>query len=184
MSAAPKTSRFETRVCSRCGGSGEYSFNPRHLTMCYGCRGTGRQYTKAGAAAAALLTEKLSVMAAELQPGQQVRWTCVTRACEPYRVWLTVAAVDINVLQDGSNNWLVTFEKNNHLDWAEVAGNERVLVRWPAEVKEPFIQECLAYQAGLILERWRESWKRNRNPLHRRDLEAKAAALKAEFGLE
>lgn len=35
-----------TYPCSRCGGSGRYSFNLIHGTMCYGCRGTGRQKTK------------------------------------------------------------------------------------------------------------------------------------------
>lgn len=29
--------------CSRCGGSGHYSYNQMDGTMCYGCRGTGKQ---------------------------------------------------------------------------------------------------------------------------------------------
>lgn len=32
--------------CSRCGGSGRYSFNLIHGTKCYGCNGTGKQKTK------------------------------------------------------------------------------------------------------------------------------------------
>lgn len=33
-------------TCSRCGGSGRYSFNLIHGTRCYGCGGTGKQKTK------------------------------------------------------------------------------------------------------------------------------------------
>lgn len=33
-------------TCSRCGGSGRYSFNLIHGTTCYGCGGTGKQKTK------------------------------------------------------------------------------------------------------------------------------------------
>lgn len=29
--------------CRRCGGSGQFSYNLRHGTLCYGCRGTGYQ---------------------------------------------------------------------------------------------------------------------------------------------
>lgn len=28
-------------TCTRCGGSGSFSFNLRHGTMCYGCNGAG-----------------------------------------------------------------------------------------------------------------------------------------------
>lgn len=29
-----------TKVCGRCGGSGEFSYNPMDGTMCFGCRGS------------------------------------------------------------------------------------------------------------------------------------------------
>lgn len=31
-----------TKECSRCGGSGHYSYNQMHGTMCYGCSGSGK----------------------------------------------------------------------------------------------------------------------------------------------
>lgn len=35
---------LKTKVpCRRCGGSGKFSYNVIHGTMCYGCRGTGYQ---------------------------------------------------------------------------------------------------------------------------------------------
>ncbi len=42
---------FETKECSRCGGSGRYSYNSMHGDMCYGCHGKGKQITKRGSAA-------------------------------------------------------------------------------------------------------------------------------------
>lgn len=38
-----------TYTCSRCNGSGRYSFNLMHGTKCYGCNGTGQQRTKPSA---------------------------------------------------------------------------------------------------------------------------------------
>lgn len=35
---------FPIGPCRRCGGSGEFSYNPVHGTMCYGCQGSGRTY--------------------------------------------------------------------------------------------------------------------------------------------
>jgi hypothetical protein len=29
------------QTCGRCGGSGNYSFNPKDGTVCYGCNGSG-----------------------------------------------------------------------------------------------------------------------------------------------
>ena len=39
---------FETRTCKRCGGCGKFSFNLMHGDICYGCGGTGWQYTPKG----------------------------------------------------------------------------------------------------------------------------------------
>lgn len=33
-------------TCTRCNGTGRYSFNLVHGTKCYGCNGTGKQRTK------------------------------------------------------------------------------------------------------------------------------------------
>ncbi len=38
--------RMETTTCSRCGGSGRYSYNMRDGDRCYGCSGKGVNYTK------------------------------------------------------------------------------------------------------------------------------------------
>lgn len=48
---------FEHETCSRCCGSGEYSFNLMHGSRCYGCAGTGYKLTKRGQAAQQFLNE-------------------------------------------------------------------------------------------------------------------------------
>lgn len=66
-------SKFETKTCSRCGGSGHYSFNLMHGTMCYGCNGSGIQFTKRGLAARQFFDESLTVPASELKVGMAIK---------------------------------------------------------------------------------------------------------------
>jgi hypothetical protein len=40
------TDVFGTQSCRRCGGSGRHSFNTRDGSMCYGCNGAGRNWTR------------------------------------------------------------------------------------------------------------------------------------------
>jgi len=66
-------SKFETKTCSRCGGSGHFSFNLMHGTMCYGCQGKGIQFTKRGLAARVFFDESLTVAASELKAGVAIK---------------------------------------------------------------------------------------------------------------
>lgn len=57
-----KNPTFETVECSRCNGSGKFSWNARTGSTCFKCSGQGRTLTKKGAAAqkyAETLCEKL-----------------------------------------------------------------------------------------------------------------------------
>ena len=67
---------FEKQTCSRCGGSGHYSYNPTDGTVCFGCGGSGKKLTKAGANARKIYEEALSIPAKNVQPGMilMVRW--------------------------------------------------------------------------------------------------------------
>ena len=64
---------FESATCSRCGGSGEYSYCSMYGKRCFKCGGRGWVLTKRGAAAAAKYRELLSKPASDLQPGDQIR---------------------------------------------------------------------------------------------------------------
>lgn len=70
---------FETEPCTRCGGSGTYSYCIQWGTTCFACgvrpreRGTGRRLTKRGKAARAYFQSLLpSKRVADLVPGDMV----------------------------------------------------------------------------------------------------------------
>ena len=48
---------FERETCTRCGGTGKFSYNLKDGDMCYGCKGSGMKLSKRGAAAAAYARE-------------------------------------------------------------------------------------------------------------------------------
>jgi hypothetical protein len=64
---------FETETCGRCGGTGNYSYNRMHGTVCYGCAGNKVRLTKRGKAAQAWLVAQQSVPVSALQVGDLVR---------------------------------------------------------------------------------------------------------------
>lgn len=73
MSELKSKEGLEIKVCSRCGGSGKFSFNLMHGSRCYGCGGTGYQYTPKGKAAKAFLESLMQVPTSSLQPGDLVK---------------------------------------------------------------------------------------------------------------
>ena len=66
---------FPVGPCRRCGGSGEFSYNPVHGTMCYGCQGRGKQYMvpKHHAAWREAVRAAVRVVTQDLVPGDVVR---------------------------------------------------------------------------------------------------------------
>jgi len=68
------TDLFETATCGRCAGSGHYSFNMMHGTICYGCGGSGIKLTKKGAAAKAawIAAYRKTVRISEIVAGDKV----------------------------------------------------------------------------------------------------------------
>ena len=62
MSTTPATNKygFPIEECSRCDGSGRYSYNPRDGHTCFGCSGTGQAITKPARKAWAALQQEIS----------------------------------------------------------------------------------------------------------------------------
>lgn len=60
---------FDHKSCGRCGGSGRYSFNLMHGSVCYGCGGKGQVLTKKGRAAQNFLDDLRSRKAGEMKVG-------------------------------------------------------------------------------------------------------------------
>lgn len=65
--------QLETETCSRCGGSGEYSYCQMYGTRCFKCHGRKIVFTKRGAEAARYLEELRSKPADELKVGDIIR---------------------------------------------------------------------------------------------------------------
>ena len=65
---------FESTVCGRCGGSGQYSFNLTHGTMCYGCSETGVKLSKRGKAAQEYFINSMLVPVEEIKEGDFIRF--------------------------------------------------------------------------------------------------------------
>lgn len=63
---------FEHVTCTRCGGSGNFSFNLMHGSRCYGCGGDGYQLTKRGKAAQNYLNSLRKVAASDLNVGDLI----------------------------------------------------------------------------------------------------------------
>lgn len=85
---------FETGTCTRCMGSGEYSFNALDGTRCYGCGGSGVKLTRAGRAAKVrfekLLNERMRKSVTEVKAGD------TTRHSGPRAAWRKVIEVGTN----------------------------------------------------------------------------------------
>ena len=65
--------KFERQHCTRCGGSGRYSFNLMDGDKCYGCNGQRITLTKRGAAAQKWLKEMRQVQVKDLKVGDRIR---------------------------------------------------------------------------------------------------------------
>lgn len=74
----PDQTTFESETCGRCGGSGNYSFNQRDGTVCYGCGGQGVKLTKRGAAAQRFYNEMFKRPVESLKVGDVVKINGVT----------------------------------------------------------------------------------------------------------
>lgn len=72
MQTTQYTSGFETVTCSRCGGSGHYSYCQMYGTTCFKCRGRKVVFTKRGAAAFDWYLKALSRPAGELAVGDVI----------------------------------------------------------------------------------------------------------------
>ena len=66
---------FEVKICSRCHGSGQYSYNQIDGSRCYGCSGEKVQYTKRGKAAKLFYKASLEMDPADVQVGQRIETT-------------------------------------------------------------------------------------------------------------
>lgn len=149
MSAAPGTrvvDVFESETCSRCLGSGSYSWCQQWGTVCFGCAGAGKKLTKRGRAAMAHLTDLRSVPAKALVPGTKVYDLDVTMTGATRKVWRTL--VSSEVAADG--RLTLVYAKNFEAHGVDPERPYRV-AQTPERLKET-LEAALAYQVTLTKE--------------------------------
>ncbi|MFT6075153.1 MAG: hypothetical protein ACJAZ1_002078 [Yoonia sp.] len=64
---------YETETCTRCSGSGHYSYNQMTGTRCFKCGGSGLQYTKRGKATQQFAESIMAVLGSEIKVGDVMR---------------------------------------------------------------------------------------------------------------
>jgi len=135
------TTTLETTPCSRCGGSGQYSYCQMHGTRCFKCGGSGKTLTKRGAAAQAFLRLIRSKPASEVAVGDKFMDTGIPGFIAAK--WVTVQAIEADPTSP-ENVMLVTDGGS-----FQNARSTMVRIAQTAEQKAETLRRALAYQATL-----------------------------------
>lgn len=165
---AKAPSPFEHTTCSRCGGSGEYSYCLSYGTRCFKCGGAGWTFTARGQAAANLFVDSLKVRVEDVQVGQTVRVEGVPGYISSF--WLKVETISEPRIsskvwrqhEGGTEEWdgkpgtwvptlSVDFSGTRKGRPASASFNLSSMVRigHTAEEKAPKLEDALAYQQTL-----------------------------------
>tara|TARA_R110000796_G_C14469490_1_gene425416 strand:- start:96 stop:557 length:462 start_codon:yes stop_codon:yes gene_type:complete len=82
--------KYETETCSRCSGSGHYSYNQMTGSRCFKCHGRTTVYTKRGLAARKFADELRDLPVTDIKIGDRIYWgrkgaLTVTAISEPVK---------------------------------------------------------------------------------------------------
>ena len=131
---------FESETCSRCGGSGHYSYCSMYGTVCFKCHGKKVTLTKRGAAAQALYTKLASKPNTNLVAGDQI-WF-VDGVFGKSR-WITVKSIT----PDQHNAGYIVIDSDG-AQLHEVPGT-LARVRLNAEQRAAVLDVCVAFERSL-----------------------------------
>ena len=87
---------FENETCTRCGGSGKYSFCERFRDVCFKCHGAKVTLTKRGAAAQAYFTALQTVALSNLKVGQIIECSKISNGNGLYYYKAPVVSVELS----------------------------------------------------------------------------------------
>jgi hypothetical protein len=139
----PRKLLFESVTCSRCGGSGNYSYCQMYGTTCFKCAGDGATLTARGKAAQAWLNAKRRKAGNEVAVGEWILIEGVPGFSRSY--WAKV----VEVSGAGAEHKIVAESKSGERQTLNGFGEIQIRVSFTKEQKAAQAAEALAFQATL-----------------------------------
>lgn len=139
---------FEIEPCSRCGGSGSYSYNPMDGTRCFKCGGAKFVLTKRGAAARAKYLKSLERPAGELKTDDYI-FDYIGLGSK--RVWGRVGEITKReMLCDGKPSIMVEMKRGGKVVQCRICTlDEPVMSVALPEDQQEYLAKAVAYQSSL-----------------------------------
>jgi mono/diheme cytochrome c family protein len=137
----PRNLLFENVTCSRCGGSGHYSYCQMYGTTCFKCHGDGKTLTKRGAAAQSWLNAQKRKPGSEVKVGETIMIDGVPGFSPSYWAKVTEINGDCDITAVGLKNG----ERMALNGWA----TQEVRVAQSKERLAELRTQALAFQASL-----------------------------------
>lgn len=151
-----KTS-FETETCSRCHGSGNYSFNIEYGDRCFKCGGRGNTLTKRGEMAYRFYRSLCEVPMSQLKIGDRIQVRAISRSSK--RQYFYVGVITDIKRSEHETSYigsqvekyfkLVVFTKNEKFGASSTSGRDGTLVRVYRADDAERLNKALEYQATL-----------------------------------
>lgn len=144
---------LEATTCGRCGGTGSYSWNAMHGSVCYGCRGRGEVLTKRGLAAQAWLNEQRMLPASEFKVGDSYfsQGFSAGSFSQPNR-WIKIESIEVRedgqLVLNGVDVKRASYDKFAGESYT-CAPDTKLRKAQSAEQKKALHAAALAYQATL-----------------------------------
>lgn len=151
---------FERETCTRCGGSGRWSWTREWGDACFSCGkphepGPGTRLSKRGAAAVAYMRSLLSINGKNLEPGMRVWLAAGMSGCR----WITIEEIGPDMtrgMANGETEWTIAHERNGALSIRHAGGSYNGIspesvyrVAVSPEQRAEAKAKALAYQACL-----------------------------------
>jgi hypothetical protein len=152
--------RLERETCSRCGGSGHYSYCQMYGTVCFGCRGKKVVLSKRGQVAANYLRQLRSRRADQVQVGNTIVMSDCTISGAVYDAWVKIERIEADVqegasLKDGvmtpwRMNVLYFHGRRNNTEFIKMAQPATLVeVLLSKEAQITTLRRAVAYQDTL-----------------------------------
>ena len=148
---------FESEICSRCGGTGHFSYNQLTGTRCFKCNGNQKSFTKRGLAAALYLKSLRTVKASELKIGDLIRIDDLMRGKAWFAKITSIKDTHSSKSLQSDGTWLtnrmlaIETETKNSLQMNGVtcSPDSDIVKGFSAEEKKEHIEKALDFQTGL-----------------------------------